>query len=205
MQKNLSKELHFLINCCKTDPAKEEIEEVVSYLNSHHSDNINLINLAYHHGILPLVYQTLKNLQNNNLFHNTELLSELKTHYISISQKNILMSSELIKIMKLFEENNIEALAFKGPTLAQSSYGNITLRQFGDLDLLIKKEDCYKMINILLQNHYIPDIELKEDTKEIFLKRANVINLHKEYNGVYIDIHWRLFSNSYAILWEENS
>ena len=50
----------------------------------------------------------------------------------------MLLTSELIKIMKLLEENDIKAIAFKGPTLAQLAYGDVTLRQYVDLDLLVE-------------------------------------------------------------------
>ena len=51
----------------------------------------------------------------------------------------MLMSAELIRIMKLLEKNDIKALAFKGPVLSQMVYGDITLRQYVDLDVLIRK------------------------------------------------------------------
>ena len=63
--------------------------------------------------------------------------------------------------MKLFEKYDIQALAFKGPTLAQNAYGDITLRQFGDLDILIRKKDRSRMVSILLNEQYIPEINLK--------------------------------------------
>jgi hypothetical protein len=50
----------------------------------------------------------------------------LKIAYTQIAQRNMMMSAELLKIMQLLEKNQIESLAFKGPSLAQMAYGDIT-------------------------------------------------------------------------------
>jgi hypothetical protein len=115
------------------------------------------------------------------------------------------MTSELIKIIHLLRENEIEALAFKGPALSQIAYGDITLRQFGDLDILIRKKDRSKMIALLIQGQYIPEIDLKEETKETFFDCVNVIGFHKKSTGIRVEIHWELLSRNYAIDWEEKS
>ena len=65
------------------------------------------------------------------------------------------MTSELIKVMKLFEENGVEYISFKGPVLSQLAYGDITLRQYVDLDILIKKEDLRKADNLLKKEFFL--------------------------------------------------
>ena len=200
----LSTELRFLVNCCKTNPSKEDIEKIHSCL-SLITDHKSLITAATQHGILPLVYKTLKNLYEDHPDTGSTFLNELKVQYMQIAQRNILMSAELLRIMKLFEENGIKALAFKGPTLSQMAYGDITLRQFGDLDILIQKKDRSAMMALLIQEQYIPEIDLKKETKETFFKCVNVIGLHKRSTGIRVEIHWELLSRNYAIDWEEKS
>ncbi len=235
---NLSPELRFLITCCQTNQTKEDINSIRSYL-SLITNYQSLITAATQHGILPLVYKTIKdvsqldssslNAQRLTLLElypkgtssafcltaNSDtpvakaqvgcnaFLSELKPLYMSIVQRNMLMTSELIKIMHLLRENNIEALAFKGPTLSQMAYGDITLRQFGDLDILIKKRTRSQMMDLLLKEHYIPEIDLKEGTKETFFNSVNVIAFYNESTGIRIEVHWELLSRNYAIDWEE--
>jgi len=209
-KENLSTELRFLVNCCKTDPSEEDINLIHTIITKHQAP-ITLIHLANQHGILPLVYKTLKNLQTSsqspitNHRSPSNLLADLKSSYTQIAQRNMLMSAELLRIMKLLEENGIEALAFKGPTLSQMAYGDITLRQFGDLDILIRKRDRSRMMALLIQEHYIPEIDLRKETKETFFKCVNVIGLHKKSVGVLAEIHWELLSRNYAINWEEKS
>jgi hypothetical protein len=73
----------------------------------------------------------------------------MQSYNIEIAKTNMLMTAELIAVMKLLKDNEIEAIAFKGPTLSQMAYGDITLRQFSDLDILIDQKDIYKASKIL--------------------------------------------------------
>ena len=102
--------------------------------------------MTYSHGVFPLVYNTLK-IYDDLIPH--EQISYMKQTYMDIVKQNMLMTSELIKVMKLFKENDIESIAFKGPTLSQNAYGNISLRQYCDLDILLKKDDVYKVYDLL--------------------------------------------------------
>lgn len=209
LQDHLSDDLQFLVACCQTETSEDDEEFILSYL-SQITDHQSLITAASQHGILPLVYKTIKNLSNNNLNAqrltlNANILTELKSAYLSIAQRNMLMTAELIKIMKLLKENDIEALAFKGPALAESAYGDITLRQYGDLDILIRKKDRSKMMDLMIEEHYIPEINLKEDVKETFFDCVNVIGLYKESTSIMIEVHWELLSKNYAIDWEEET
>ncbi|UPT76862.1 nucleotidyltransferase family protein [Sulfurovum sp. XGS-02] len=202
----LNNELSFLIACCQTEPSEEDISCIFSYLNAEHLDLNVLINLLNAHGILPLVYKTIKKiveddsyLNATHLTLNDEILIELKAHYMSISQRNMLMSAELIRIMKLLEDNGIEALAFKGPTLAQQVYGDITLRQFGDLDVLIKKEDIYKIDDLLQSHGYKRLLTLTPVQEKIWIKYAHDLGLIHSQKGTHFEMHWSFLDEDYPM------
>jgi len=206
----LSTDLKFLIACCQMEPSADDITFIYSYLNAEDFHINALIDLAYQHAILPLVYKTLlalnadtpvskeqegcKKLNDaSNSPLNPQILTELKAHYMHISQRNMLMSAELIRIMKLLEDNDIEALAFKGPTLAQLVYGDITLRQYIDLDILVDESDLRKT-GLLLDNHaYIPSFPIKILKNETCLSVINDLSFHNQTNSVFIELHWKLF------------
>ena len=136
---SLSIDLQFLIACCQTELSNDDMVFIENHAVT--LDQQKLTSLAIQHGILPLVYKTIKELsQEKASIVPIEFLTELKAQYMGISQRNMLMSAELIRIMKLLEENGIEALAFKGPTLSQMAYGDITLRQYVDLDILVDEK-----------------------------------------------------------------
>jgi len=188
----LNDNLKFLIACSQTEPTENNIKFIQQFLPS--IDKQELISLAIGHGILPLVYKTLKYLNTKHLTVNTEILSEFKAHYMRISQRNMLMSAELIRIMKLLKENNSEALAFKGPALAQIAYGDISLRQYSDLDIFIHKSDFRALAKKMLDKGYesLYPIETFTGDKVMF-EINNDSPFYDKKRGLAIEIHWDFF------------
>jgi len=125
----------------------------------------------------------------------------MKTYNMNIVKENMLMSAELIKVMKILEENNIEALAFKGPTLAQMAYGDITLRQYSDLDILVNSNDLYKTAKLFLSHNLTTDLDIE------FLKNTTLLEIGSDfsfyYNNTHIELHWNLFRK--LLLQDNNS
>ena len=150
--------------------------------------------MTYSHGVFPLVYNILKIY--DSLIPN-EKLSYMKKINMDIVKENMLMTSELIKVMKLFKENDIESIAFKGPTLSQNAYGNISLRQYCDLDILLKKDDVYKVYD-LLKDEYERSLKLTSSQEKIWFKYAHDLGLSNE-KGIHIEFHWSMFDSDHPI------
>ena len=92
-----------------------------------------LITLAFDQGLLPLlgthVSAHCQDLVPSNV------LDRLKSELFSNRQSNIYLLRELLRLLKLFTTEGIGVLSFKGPILAQTVYGDVGLRQAGDIDL----------------------------------------------------------------------
>lgn len=151
--------------------------------------------MTYSHGVFPLVYNTLKIY--DSLLPN-EKLSYMKKIYMDIVKENMLMTSELIKVMKLFEENDIKAIPFKGPVLSQVAYGDVVSRQYVDLDILIKVEDIKETYEVLKYNGFISTIDNKFIDNKLFLEKNSDITFVNNKNNTSIEIHWKLFRNKFS-------
>ena len=194
---DLSNDLQLLIACCQTIRSGEDIAFIQKHIVT--VDQQRLTSLAIRHGVLPLVYKTLKSLNAERSMINAEILSELKAQYQKIVQQNVLMSAELIRIMNLLKENSIEAFAFKGPTLSQMAYGDITLRQYTDLDILLDEDDAFKAGKLMSENGHKAILPLA------ILRNKTCLNTAKDFSfistpiGVHTELHWRLFEKKYNI------
>jgi len=196
----MTPDVQFLLNCCKTNPTTTDIEQICTYITQLNDQHLTeIISLAYSHGVFPLIYHSIQT--HASKLVSSEALATLKQYNMNIVMQNMRMTAELIRIIKLLEENDIEALAFKGPALAKLAYGDVTLRQYGDLDILIKTQDIAKTIELLTKDEYIPEITLPEATQKTFFACVNVIGLEK---AIRVEIHWELVSKNYAIDWEED-
>ncbi len=195
---DLSPRLRLLITCCQVNPSEEDIktiQDLICDLKFNGSDWNDLSILAHQHGIFPLFYRTLK-LNALNLVL-PETMSELKSAYMIIAQRNILMSAELIHITKLLNKNDIEAIAFKGPSLAQIAYGDITLRQYVDLDILVNKDQVYEAGKLMSDNGHHSILPLTILRNAVCLDTAKDFSLMSEKSAVHTELHWHLFEKRF--------
>jgi len=188
--KNFSVDIQLIIQCCTFNVDSNKIKPLIQQIKNWEV----FIDLAFSHGVFPLVYKELKKYRSlipQEIFH------IMKIYNINIVKQNMLMSAELIKVMQILEENNIEALAFKGPTLAQMAYGDITLRQYGDLDILVQKDDIYKVYD-LLKGSYSRELECTPAQEKTWFKYAHDLGLTAK-NGTHIEFHWSMLDNDHPI------
>jgi hypothetical protein len=98
----------------------------------------------------------------------------------------------LLEILKLFEKNSISALSFKGPLLAESAYGDISLRQFVDLDILVSQDDVFKACSLLIEQGYRIEPDLSEAEILKFIEIEDGVTAEKDEIGAVIELHWEM-------------
>ncbi len=194
----MNPELQFLINCCQTSPAPEIVTAMRSQLTAVNSVWLMTTGqLAHSHGVFPLFHQSLKSYAADLIPQ--EILQRLQQQYLDIVRHNMMLSAELIRIMKLLADNNIAALAFKGPTLAQMAYGNIALREYGDLDVLVQKKDIYQVDSLLKTQGYQRYLKLTPSQEKIWFDRAHDLGLYHPDKSVHFEMHWSLMNEDHPI------
>ena len=93
----------------------------------------------------------------------------------------------------LFRQKSIVTAVVKGPLLAHSLYGNITLREFSDLDIIIQDADLSKAEDILTARGYEPDF-LDAEFRKAFLRYQGQYAFRNRKTGISVDLHWQLSS-----------
>jgi hypothetical protein len=66
----------------------------------------------------------------------------------------LFLAAELHKILEMFRSAGIMAIPYKGPVLAEQAYGNLTLRDFDDLDIIVPQRDLPKAHEVMLGLDY---------------------------------------------------
>jgi len=131
-----------LLFCCTRTHIDSEIAERIRTLLQQNIDWAYLIQTAAQHGVMPLLYQSL-NTTCPKAVPKTNL-AQLRDYFHSNAFHNLFLTKELLKILTLFESHSIPAISFKGLVLAVSAYGNLSLRQISDLDILVRERDYHK-------------------------------------------------------------
>jgi hypothetical protein len=147
-----------------------------------------LIQKALHHKIMPLLYWNLKNYPK---YVPENRFNSIKGHLKRIAQNNLLLYGELLKFLELFKSANIITIPYKGPILAIQVYGELTLRQFGDLDIFIFKEDVFKVTEILIAQGYKPDFNINDKNGERYISSQRELKFINPLKKTTIEIHWK--------------
>ena len=129
------KELSLLLAACLDIPGKPDLGDV----NSRH-----LHQLMCYHGMRPLFLSFLHKWQVE-----VDFQKSLRNDCQEIAFLNMLSTHELIKVNDLLVKRGIKCYAYKGSLWADWLYGDISQREFGDIDLLIPRDVFPKAINLL--------------------------------------------------------
>jgi hypothetical protein len=97
-----------------------------------------LLATARIHGLIPLLQRNTSTYAGNLL--PTHIRSTWKREAVENTQSVLYLSSKVIEVSMAFEKSGVRTACFKGPLLSELAYGDIALRQAGDIDLLIARE-----------------------------------------------------------------
>jgi hypothetical protein len=148
-----------------------------------------LLDLASQHGVLPLLYQYLSHSSDHQ--PPEPLFTRLKSTYQINAYRNLRLGAKLLWLLDLLAGQGIPALAIKGPALAVQAYGDLSLRQFADLDLLVHPGDLSSASTLLMENGctFAP-VSLIADPQSSHPGRAerHVVFTHQ---GDSLELHWK--------------
>jgi Uncharacterised nucleotidyltransferase len=139
------------------------------------------------HGVLPLVYRRLKSAGNIP----PEALTRMRAEFYGNSLNNLHLARELVRLTGLLNARGIGAIGFKGPVLALMAWGDVALRQFNDLDLLVRPEDAASAADVLIAAGYWPLTFDREHPARSIARRCED-EFIRPGSPWMIDLHWEL-------------
>ncbi len=149
----LSPAVEVLLRCARTDASADTANaDRVRSLLSGNIDSGALFDLAQWHGVTPLVWANLSTIGAAAL--PATLVGPFETAVKSNTLRNLYLTRRLFRLIDVFTTNSIPALAYKGPVLALQAYGQPSLRQFSDLDLIVHPDDVDRARALLLADGF---------------------------------------------------
>lgn len=162
-----------------------------------------IIRDAAAHGLIPLLHRGLKRSGAGRIPRGRA--EELERAALGIAARNMLLSEELVAILRAFEAGRLPCAPLRGPALAEQLYGDSGARPMGDLDLLVRKEDVGEVAAILRR------LGFREMDRRLGFARAYsyTLKFFKDRHGwVIVEPHWTLAYPPYAdrldmeLVWE---
>ncbi len=162
---------------------------------------------AKHHGLLPLLHRHL-------CTHDDKLVPRdfkqmLSNHYQQNAIRNVYLTGELTRLLNVFTQHEIAVLPFKGPALARAAYGDVGLREFGDLDILVERHAVFAAKEILVAHGFIPASDLDAKQQNLLLKSEYHWSFFRQTDCCLIELHWQIVPRYFGIevdiktLWQQ--
>lgn len=112
-----------------------------------------IVSRSIRHDIVPLLYH---HFATNGMAGciPSDIMEKLQERYLNNSWKNTRLYHEFSKVLKTLQAEGVAVIVLKGAALAEHIYQNMALRPMGDVDLLVKGRDVWKIDKVLSQSGY---------------------------------------------------
>lgn len=102
------------------------------------------------------------------------------------------LTAELIKIVDRLRSERILAIPYKGPVIAAQAYGDVALREYDDLDLILAQRDLPKACEVMLDLGYRKKFPwmLSPEAAKSFV--PGEYNFRDEARGLLVELHTEL-------------
>ncbi|HZQ22000.1 MAG TPA: nucleotidyltransferase family protein [Terriglobales bacterium] len=188
---NFSPEFPFLLNCCAMTVATGDRELGIPEI-----DWEALAQMAERHNVTPLVYHALAS---HKQYVPVEVFARLQLNYVQNWHKNLRLSAELIRVMDCLSASGVCAVPYKGAVLAQELYGDLALRQFSDLDILVRPQDLPTAQAAVLEIGYTPSLRMSEAEGRAHLRSGYERAFDGPLGRNLLELQWRTAPRFYAI------
>lgn len=193
-------EARLLCGCAggRWSPAEEtELEEILCG----QLDWERVFALGRRHRMLPFLRRSLKGMGEERLPQ--EVREQLKLAYEQNAAWNLLMTAALVRLLKALGSGGIDAIAFKGPVTSFALYGDLGLRGFTDIDLIVPGDDFHRTRSVLQELGLHPEVRLSERQARALVHFRNELTFSAQDQSFHVDLHWKLLVHHLRMLPDE--
>src|SRR5271167_1612095 len=193
-------EFDLLVACCSDSSGHDCADRILA----RPLDWERMLRLVDHHRVVPQVYSQLSAFSH---LIPAQQLDALRLRYQNNARKTLWFTGELARIVRHLEALGIKALPYKGPALAETLYGEVTQRQFGDLDVLILPADVLKAKAALLDLGYKLGTKLapREEhasletpyVETVYIKTGYEYSFSSAHGSHLLELQWRIVPRFY--------
>lgn len=151
--------------------------------------------LARRHAVVPLVYRALQTYARGAAPE--PVRKALFEKYRANATRNVLLAGELLRVSNLFESEGVRALAYKGPALAVAAYGDLSLRRFVDLDVIVRERDLVRASELLRASGYAPQ-GLTPEQESALARTQHAVAYARDGGRLVVELHRDVSSKDFA-------
>ena len=156
-----------------------------------------VVKLALRNGLSPLLCFHLNQIGSTDV--PTATMNFLRDHFQKNSAFSVVLTGELTALLRTFQENGISAVPYKGPAIAARLYGDLNLRQCGDLDILVRESDVWKASELIVARGFAPHFTIPETKRNDFVRLSYVQLFRRDRGQTMIELHWGIAPRFFGV------
>ena len=120
------------------------------------------------------------------------LVSRLRELQRLSAERNLRLTGRLLRLLEQLRRTGVEAMPYKGPALAERLYGDVTLRSWMDLDLIVRHDQATLAREALLDAGFH---DCNPFNIQIMRRKRGgwgEVTFFSADEGLYVDLHWEV-------------
>jgi hypothetical protein len=190
-------EIRLLLSCAQSRREPERTAGIEVLLQAEMNWDF-VLRHAHYHRVMPLLSWQLGAISPGLV--PPGIMNTLGAYSQDHSLKNLYLTRELLRLLHELEAHGIHAIPYKGPVLASLAYGNLALREFGDLDILVRRQDVLRAGDLLVSSGYRLADRLTRSQEVAYLRYGDQYHYVRDRDGTLVEIHWGFASRAYSFL-----
>ncbi len=191
----LQERISHLFSLCTTFDQEDRLKKKIKSTSNQINSWLILPTLSEEQGIAPLVNYHLRKA---DVAIPQETQRELTALALRHKLINLARTNTLIGLSTIFNRAGIPFLVLKGMALAHLLYPSPAFRPMKDMDLLVRKEDCEEITQLLIDNGFKQPVDAFFHPSELHLPTFT-----KEVEGfkISVEVHHRLLPEKNHQFW----
>ena len=176
---------------CRIYIGSANTDDLQLFLQRHEVDWNDVYQVATVHRIRQIVYQVMTSCK---AIIDQNAVQKFRTHCLAFSGFAFERKRESERIIRILQQKEIPAKMYKGLAFAEAAYGDIGMREFSDMDIIIPEGAVPEIIKVMQQEGYnMLHENYYNRFPEIYLKRTKDISFYKKAgNKLYgFEFHYR--------------
>jgi Uncharacterised nucleotidyltransferase len=194
----VASEWNLLLAASSVDPRASDLARIRQLLDNPVEWDA-VLRLVDHHGTASLLWQ---NLARFGELIPASALASLRQRYQRNVHKSLFLARELMRILDCLDGLGIEVVPYKGVVLSEVYYGDMALRQSGDMDLFVRGRDVARIKRALGELGYTTRLVIPENAMEDYIASGYEWTFDSPAGPNLLELQWALQPRFYAVDFE---
>ncbi len=148
-----------------------------------------VIATARAHGVLALIGRRLE----ASGWHGVPepVVEDVNRYRAALAARNLYLAIRLVEVLAALNRAGVAAIAYKGPVLGDSAYGDLRLRPFKDLDILVARRDVGDARRCLEAEGYRSLTPHSDERRPAGRRVEYAFPFAHTRDSLLVELHWR--------------